>query len=331
MRNPNGYGAIINLGKGRRKPYAVRLTVDYELNIVDGIPHTKQKYKYLGYYKTRKEAMLALADYNINPLDLTDMTFAEVYNKWFKSRFGDGNKTAVYYSYTAAYKKCAAIADMKLKDIRTAHFQQLLKADMSKSTISNIYIVCRYVVDWGLKNDIINKDYLQYVEKPNVKSTDIHKIFTKEEIEILWNNKDNYYIDVTLMLIYSGMRSGEFFNLTPDDIDLKKRCISIRQAKTAAGVRIVPIADKTLPMWQNWQQLNCSMQTFKSQWKNVLKKLNMEHLLHDTRHTFVSLMTAAGVSLPIVQKIVGHSSNNVTENVYLHVELDTLLNEINKI
>ncbi len=331
MRNPNGYGAIINLGKGRRKPYAVRLTVDYELNIVDGIPHTKQKYKYLGYYKTRKEAMLALADYNINPLDLTDMTFAEVYNKWFKGRFGEGDKTAVCYSYTAAYKKCAAIADMKLKDIRTAHFQQLLTKDMSKSTISNICIVCRYVVDWGLKNDIINKDYLQYVEKPNVKPAGIHKIFTKEEIEILWNNRGNEYIDIILMLIYSGLRSGEFFNLTPDDIDLKKRCISIKQAKTAAGVRIVPIADNTLPMWQNWQQPKLQPFTLKQKCQNMLKELNINHLMHDTRHTFVSLMTAAEVPMPIIQKIVGHSSNNVTENVYLHVELDTLLNAVNKI
>ena len=63
MKLPNGYGSVVNLGKRRRKPYAARITVGWS---EDG----KQKKKYLGYYKTRQEAMKALADYNENPFDL---------------------------------------------------------------------------------------------------------------------------------------------------------------------------------------------------------------------------------------------------------------------
>lgn len=50
MRNPNGYGSIINLGKGRRKPFAIRMTVGYD-------DQGRQIRKYLGYYKTRRETM----------------------------------------------------------------------------------------------------------------------------------------------------------------------------------------------------------------------------------------------------------------------------------
>ena len=31
MRNPNGYGSVVYLGKNRRKPYAVRVTNGYKL------------------------------------------------------------------------------------------------------------------------------------------------------------------------------------------------------------------------------------------------------------------------------------------------------------
>lgn len=64
----------MKLSGRRRKPYAVRITVGWADN-------GKQIRKYLGYYKTRQEAMKALADHNENPFDLAtrDITFADLW------------------------------------------------------------------------------------------------------------------------------------------------------------------------------------------------------------------------------------------------------------
>lgn len=101
MKLPNGYGSVVNLGKRRRKPYAARITVGWT---EDG----KQKKKYLGYYKTRQEAMKALADYNENPFDLAtrEVTFAELYEKWLtlKER---GKQVTV--SNAAAFKNLSVL------------------------------------------------------------------------------------------------------------------------------------------------------------------------------------------------------------------------------
>lgn len=59
--------------------------------------------------------------------------------------------------------------------------------------------------------------------------------------------------------------------------------------------------------------------------------LNMEHRPHDTRHTFVSMLTAKGVDERIVKKIVGQAGNSVTQIVYTHIEIQQLIKEINKI
>ncbi|WP_211750411.1 tyrosine-type recombinase/integrase [Paenibacillus sp. Marseille-Q4541] len=40
---------------------------------------------------------------------------------------------------------------------------------------------------------------------------------------------------------------------------------------------------------------------------------------HSLRHTYTSLMAEAGVELPAIQKLLGHSSDEITETVYLHV------------
>jgi integrase len=55
------------------------------------------------------------------------------------------------------------------------------------------------------------------------------------------------------------------------------------------------------------------------------------HKPHDTRHTCVSLLTAAGVDDKIIKKIVGHKGQSVTETVYTHFEIQQLIEAIDKI
>lgn len=61
MKNPNSYGSVVNMGAGRRKPYAVRVTTGIKCQENGKIT---QERKYIGYYATRKEAITALAEWN---------------------------------------------------------------------------------------------------------------------------------------------------------------------------------------------------------------------------------------------------------------------------
>ena len=73
MRMPNGYGSVYKLSGNRRKPYAVRVTEIWS--------NGQQKYRYLGYYRTKQEAIKQLALYNDAPYDLemSKVTFSEIY------------------------------------------------------------------------------------------------------------------------------------------------------------------------------------------------------------------------------------------------------------
>ena len=57
----------------------------------------------------------------------------------------------------------------------------------------------------------------------------------------------------------------------------------------------------------------------------------MSHTPHDTRHTCISLLTEAQFDKRFIKKIVGHASGDVTENVYTHIDITILLEQINKI
>ena len=52
----------------------------------------------------------------------------------------------------------------------------------------------------------------------------------------------------------------------------------------------------------------------------VFKDLNMNHTIHETRHTFVSQSDRLNINKITIKKIVGHSvkGNDITDDVYTH-------------
>ena len=134
MKNPNGYGSIVKLKGKRRKPYLVRLACTYTS---DGDTLTEHR-PILGYYRTRTEALQALAEYNKNPYDIgSKATFADVYELWIKTKkVSDG----VLHDYNNAFSKCAEIHDKPIADLRLQHYQPIVDREKDKSSTTVRYI-----------------------------------------------------------------------------------------------------------------------------------------------------------------------------------------------
>ena len=86
MKLPNGYGSIVKLQGGRRKPYAVKTS--YLEEQPNGT--VKRKRRYLAYFAKREAALAYLAELNKGLVvpehrKYADTpTFAELYEKWKK-------------------------------------------------------------------------------------------------------------------------------------------------------------------------------------------------------------------------------------------------------
>ena len=86
MKRPNGAGSVYKLSGKRRKPWAARVTIGWDLSS-DG--HLRQVYQPLGTYVSRIEAETALNNYLQNPYDIDAyrLTFSEVYDLWSAEYF----------------------------------------------------------------------------------------------------------------------------------------------------------------------------------------------------------------------------------------------------
>ncbi len=351
MRLPNGFGNISKLPGNRRKPYRARVTVGWELDDSSGT--TKQKFKTIGYFKTKEEGLIALSNYHQNPYDMDSnkITFAEVFEKWSAEHYPKISKSNIN-GYNASYKLCEMLYSMQFSDIRKSHLQGIVDTcGKNYPTLRKLKVLFTVMYKFALENDITGKDYSQYVDIIQHKDRNPNKCdrkpFTLNEIQTIWNCKDtNEYISIILILIYCGCRISELLNLKKENVNLHEQWFDVTAAKTEAGIRKVPIAKKVLPFFEHWYNKNNGkyllttpegkhftyQNYYDSYWKPLVEQMEMpDHRPHDTRHTCISLLTAAGVDDKIIKKIVGHKGQSVTETVYTHFEIQQLIDAINLI
>lgn len=344
MKLPNGFGSVYKLAGNRRKPYIARKTVGWN-------DTGKQLFQTVGYYATHAEALQALVAYNDDPydLELSKLTFADVYKRWSESAFDKLSASAIR-NYTTPYKACEPLYNLPIGNIRT-HMMQKVIDDSGKNSqsMNRMKILFNQIFRYCMEREYVRKNYAEFVKIPSSNEpTEEKRPFSPDELQILWDNVDNNeYVPFVLMMIYSGVRISELLDLEKEDVHLEEQWFHVRASKTNAGVRVVPIADKVLPFWQSFMsrsqcayavstqdgKKHLSYDNFKKRyWFPLMEQLNMNHLPHETRHTCISRLVIAGVNQTIIKKIVGHKSiMNLTEKVYTHIEIKELLEAINRI
>lgn len=340
MRLPNGYGSIIKNKGNRRKPYQVRITRGWD---DDG----KQLYSTLGWFEKREEAIIALSEYNSSPYDIeaNKETFTEVFEKWKLEHYPKVSNNAIV-NYNLAYKYCKSIHKMRFKDIRLTHLQAIIdNCGKGYPTRKIIKALMNQLFSFAIKNDIVEKKYSQYVDVGQNEGKVNRKPFTKEEIKKLFDNVDKLeWTDTVLIMIFSGLRVGELLDLKIENIHLEERYM-VGGLKTKAGInRIIPINKKIEPFIRKYynpenEYLITNFKGNKMQYSNyrrekfdnVMEKLKMKHNPHECRHTFASLMDSAGANKLCLKRIIGHSSQDITEDVYTHKTLEELIETIDLI
>lgn len=338
MKNPNGYGTVYKLSGNRRKPYVAKKAAIYD-------DEGKHIQKAIGYYATRKEALQALALYNANPYDLDSAktTIAELFETFKERKYDKISKSGVYV-YNAAFKHLAPLHNKPIKDIKSYEIQRIIdNMDRSWQTKSHVQALIHQLFDIAIELDIVQKNYAEFVKVGEKEKSEIHKPFTNEEIQILWDNVLKDYADTVLIMIYTGMRPSEMLQLKKDDIDLEKR-VMIGGLKTKAGKnRQIPIAKSIYKLIEHRYNY-CNKYlieglrgkklhyvNYKFSYDQLMKELNFSHLPHDCRHTFVTMADAKGINNTIIKKIVGHSSQDVTEGIYTHKSLEMMLEAVDSL
>ena len=334
MKNPNGYGSVVKLSGNRRKPFWVRKTIGWNEK---GHP----KYETIGYYATREEGMIALAEFNKNPWDIdgNKITLEEHFNNWVEkklSKLGKSTQSAM----KSAFKHMKVLHHMKYKDIKSFHMQDVIdNCGKSYATQAQIKSLFGHLDNFALEVDIINKAYSQLITAESVPETE-KEPFTDEEIKTLWMHQDDPWVDTVLIFLYTGFRISELLDMKCENVNLEERTFT-GGTKTKAGKgRIVPIHSKIYPLVKRrYDEGNEYLISLKGKqvgivnyrnnyWKRLMQELNMNHNPHECRHTFRSKLDSANANKKCIDMMMGHKSADVGQRIYTHKTIDELKDAI---
>lgn len=347
MRNPNGYGSVIKRKKNLRNPYLARVTVGWkEVVRPDGTMNVVQQFLNIGSFPTKSAALRALAEYNKNPKTVKkyDTTYGDLYPLWLEKRRAKVKEQSLK-NYISVYENYGDLfSDIRLVETTIGEVEDIFAdADLPKTAARMLLLLLRQIYDYALHAEMITgENPLLKVELPDkaARESTKHTRFTDDEIQILWNNQGQIGVDITLFLIYTGLRGAELANLRKADVHLPESYFDVVESKTKSGIRKVPIADKIKPILERFMRSSetkfvlgeyAGVRKIQSEVKNATEGLHIPHITHDTRYTLVSLLANKGVDERYIQSIVGHKSRIVTRNVYQELDIKVLIDAVNQI
>jgi len=136
------------------------------------------------------------------------------------------------------------------------------------------------------------------------------------------------------LLLLTGARRNEILTLRWSEVDLERSCLQLADSKT--GKKIIRLGGAALELLsdaprQEGNPYVCFGERegghfigLQRPWKRIQKKAGLEEVrLHDLRHSFASVGAGAGVGLPILGRLLGHTQP-ITTARYAHLADDPL-------
>lgn len=271
-------------------------------------------------------------------------------------------RTQARYAELVRLHIAPALGRTTLVQLTPRQVQQLLNAKMAEGLSPNTVVYIRAVLRRGLTQamrwGLVSRNVAALVDPPSVPRREGRILAPAEARAFLEAIRGDRLEALYRVGLAVGLREGEAFGLSWDDVDLEGGTITVRHAllrmkgrvelaepKTARSRRTIAIPasvvgalrahrtrqlEERLAAGEAWQDrgllftttvgtpLNRSdiLQAF----RRHLTKAGLPRMrFQDLRHSCASLLLAQGVHPRVVMETLGHSTINVTMNVYSHV------------
>lgn len=340
MKKSNGYGSVYKESGKRRKPWRVVVTLGYD---DDG----KQIRKSLGYYATKKEAEVTIADYHSNKVKyLSELTIGDLYKVLIKRKESQVSESSMQ-GYRSAWKRLKAIEDMKIKDVAVDDMQNLIQPAIDTGAIGNggakqFKILCNLIFQLGIELKQVMVNYADFIVIPPKPKSD-KRVFQDEDIKKLFVD-NSFWSKVILLNIYLLARPNEILTTEIKNINLKENYLYLG-SKTQAGInRFVPIRKEIRPIVYefynssndgyliNYMDKKLEYGTYLQNYTKTLKRLKIDYLSpHKCRKTGITIFSKSGLKDQYLTRIAGHADFDTTDKFYIgdiNKEIQNAVNDL---
>jgi len=234
-----------------------------------------------------------------------------------------------------------------------------LKTGVKSSTIKTYWSKLNSFFEWLYQKKLIVANPLKNVKPPQLTYDDARAL-SKDDIRKLYAaitlHSPNSLIlrrDTAMvsLLIFCGLRLGEFISVEVGEIDLDKRLLTVRgNASKSKKTRYIPLHPTLILHLRDYfaerkkrnyktQYLIVSSSSDKGLSKHGLKnwvkslggKAGVKFHLHQFRHAFACNLALKDVNAVKIQKLLGHSSLDMTMTYLRSIGTEDMQEDIHKI
>lgn len=231
------------------------------------------------------------------------------------------------------------VASLTRADIFQMHSEMRDTPGAANRALALISKMMNLAEKWELRKDGTNP--VRHVGK--YKERKLERFLSLEEIKRLWAALDETerlqlehasVVPAIRLLALTGCRLGEILTLEWSMVDMENRCLRLKDSKTGAKIvhlselatetiKGIPREEKT-PFVIFGRHAGKRLVGISRPWYRICKKAGLDDVrIHDLRHTFASIGVSAGLSLPLIGKMLGHTQTQTTAR-YAHLYADPL-------
>lgn len=250
-----------------------------------------------------------------------------------------------------AYSNSKGLYDKIYSELKTSDFQNYIKeAKKTPSSVKQMIQLYKNMDKYAFQEDIINKNYAQYIKHTKTSSTSTRKPFTYEQIKYLWNidtknEKEELVKNILLLANYTGCRAEELFFIYTKNIFLSKDYF-VGGLKTDNGInREIPIHPLVKHIFENYYNPKNEFlfmkangkRVFYADYHNYYKEFIKKHeyikgkTAHCGRHRLETELQKLNIKPQIINSILGHKNGDTGNDVYNHISIEEKLEAIKMI
>jgi integrase len=218
--------------------------------------------------------------------------------------------------------------DRKIADITRADVRDMLEKIVSAGTpiaANRVFSTVRGFFNWCLQHEIVATSPCTGIRPPGGREVSRDRILNDAELRAVWNAADQLglYGRVIQLLILTGQRRSEVANMEWREVDLANRLWTLPKERVKNGrAHQVPLPPQAIAIIEQLPRVSEQyvislfgrkpLQGF-GEWARQIQKfagLESEWVVHDLRRSVASGMAKLGVQLPVIERILNHTSGS---------------------
>ena len=297
------------------------------------------------------EEWLAVQEQLGKPKRSTGLTYRHIVDRYFRPTFRRYRSDQLSADIIGDWVKCLA--------------DRIGKGTLRPKTYNNVVTLLAQILKWGRRSDqrYLRHDPMEHVKRLPKQQIEREVLEPSELWTLLTAAKASPPDDsIVQVFAFSGLRRGETFGLKWGDVQrnpdgtggrlfIRRAIVSgqVTTPKTKGSVRMVDIPKGLVdelylyrasypPMEGDWifhTEKGTPLDPdnwYKRHFLPLLQGAGLRHIgLHILRHTYVSILIDQGESIKYVSRQVGHTTVQMTLDVYGHLFKETSTTAMNRL